>query len=162
MTYLPNYPITHVGFSTTYARCLKDIPNISFSMLRHTLASPFGGRFLRDMNQLGIPVHVWTVNEESWMEWSVRGVQKGLSGVITDDVALFHGVCNRMGNIEGQTPTTNKHQRKAGGLNSWFLYRTVRFWGEIALVHFIIALFITREWVRHGSLSHHIGRELNG
>ncbi|KAI3322555.1 PLC-like phosphodiesterase [Xylariaceae sp. AK1471] len=159
MKYLPDYPITHVGFSTTYARCLTHIPNISFSMLRHTIASPFGGRFLRDMKQLGIPVHVWTVNEENWMEWSVR---KGLSGVITDEVALFHEVCDRVSNGKGQTQSTNKSRGKAAGLNSWFLYRTVRFWGEMALIHFLIAIFMARDWLKHGSPSHHISKTLSG
>ncbi|KAI0479571.1 PLC-like phosphodiesterase [Xylaria cf. heliscus] len=156
MKYLPNYPITHVGFSTTYARCLTDIPNISFSMLRHTIASPFGGRFLTDMKELGIPVYVWTVNEESWMEWSVR---KELTGVITDEVALFHEVCKRMGNGGSQVQTTDKSQTKRSGLNT--LYRMGRFWCEMVLFHFLIAIFMAREWLKHGSPSHRINKALN-
>ncbi|KAI0540643.1 PLC-like phosphodiesterase [Xylaria digitata] len=159
MTYLPDYHITHVGFSTSYARCLTHIPNISFSMLRHTIASPFGGRFLRDMKQLGIPVHVWTVNEESWMEWSVR---QELSGVITDEVALFHDVCDRIGNAEGQAPATSKSPRKTTAPKSWFLYQKARFWGEMALIHFLITIFLAREWLKHGSQSRHINKVLNG
>ncbi|KAI0450271.1 PLC-like phosphodiesterase [Xylaria acuta] len=158
MKYLPDYHITHVGFSTAYARHLTDIPNISFSMLRHTIASPFGGCFLKDMKKLGIPVYVWTVNEESWMEWSIR---KDLTGVITDEVALFHEVCNRMGNGDSQTQATDKSKKKAEGLNSWFLYRTARFWGEMALFQFLIAAFMAREWFKHGSPSHRISKALN-
>ncbi|KAH8165628.1 hypothetical protein CIB48_g2612 [Xylaria polymorpha] len=158
MKYLPNYPITHVGFSTTYARCLTDIPNISFSMLRYTLASPSGLRFLKDMKELGIPVYVWTVNEENWMEWCVR---KEFTGVITDEVALFHEVCNRMGDGNSQIQTTDKSQKRATGLNNWFLYRTLRFWGEMAVIHFLITIVMAREWLKHGSPSHRISKALN-
>ncbi len=35
---------------------------------------------------------MWTVNEEQWMEWSIR---KGVDGVITDDPKLFLEVCQR-------------------------------------------------------------------
>ncbi|KAI1133463.1 PLC-like phosphodiesterase [Nemania abortiva] len=158
MKYLPGFPIAYVGVSTTYARYLTDIPNISFSMLRHALASPFGSRFLRDMNKLGIPVYVWTVNEESWMEWSVR---KQLSGVITDEVSLFHEVCKRIGGGEGQTQTTNRSQKDAAGPKFRYLYRTLRFWGEMALLHFFVAIFLFREW-RNGSPRHRINKALNG
>ncbi|KAI0202024.1 PLC-like phosphodiesterase [Astrocystis sublimbata] len=152
MKYLPTYPITHVGFSTTYARCLVDIPNISFSMLRHTIASPFGLRFLRDMKKLGIPVHVWTVNEESWMEWSIR---KEVSGVITDEVALFHKVCDRMGDLDG------KSGKRAAGLKSFSLFQFVRFWAEIALFQFLVTAYMARERWRHGSPEHRVNKALN-
>ncbi|KAI0402217.1 PLC-like phosphodiesterase [Xylaria palmicola] len=151
MKYLPDYPITHVGFSTTYARYLTDIPNISFSMLRHTLASPFGGRFLRDMKALGIPVHVWTVNEESWMEWCI---EKGLSGVITDEVALFHDMCDRIGD-GSQTQAANKRRGKTPRL-----YRTARFYGEMVLFQFLVAIFMAAEFFKHGSPSHRINKAL--
>lgn len=155
MKYLPSYPITHVGFSTTYARCLTHIPNISFSMQRHALASPCGGRFLRDMKRLGIPVHVWTVNEEGCMEWSI---EKELSGVITDEVALFREVCNRTGSDEVRTPTTSSRQKNAFRI----IYQNMRFWVEIALVHLLITLFQARQWLKYGSPRRHIKRELNG
>ncbi|KAI1738995.1 PLC-like phosphodiesterase [Xylaria scruposa] len=156
MKYLPDYHITHVGFSTTYARCLVDIPNISFSMLRHAIASPFGGRFLKDMKNLGIPVYVWTVNEEAWMEWSVR---KELTGVITDEVALFHEVCDRMSNGDSQIPITDK--KKTKGLKSWSLYRAARFWGEMVLFQFLIAVFMAKERFKYGSPSYRINKALN-
>jgi len=35
---------------------------------------------------------VWTVNEEEWMEWSIR---KGVDGVVTDDPKKFLDVCRR-------------------------------------------------------------------
>ncbi|KAI0102034.1 PLC-like phosphodiesterase [Nemania sp. FL0031] len=152
MKYLPNFPITHVGISTTYARYLTDIPNISFSMLQHTLSTPFGTCFLRDMNKLGIPVYVWTVDEENWMEWSIR---KQLSGVITNEVALFHEVCKRVGGGEGSTQTTSRNRRKATGLKS-----TVRFWSEMVLLRFFVTLFLAKEWL-NGSPRHRISKLLN-
>ncbi|KAI0434358.1 PLC-like phosphodiesterase [Xylaria sp. FL1042] len=158
MIYLPDYPITHVGFSISYARCLIDIPNISFSIRQHALASSSGERFLQDMKQLGIPTYVWTVNEESRMEWSVR---KGLSGVITDEVALFREVCNRMRCVDAQTSVISKPQKKAS-LSYWSLYRSVRFRGEMVVFNFLATMFIIREWLKHGSISHHINKVLNG
>ncbi|KAI0858079.1 PLC-like phosphodiesterase [Xylaria cubensis] len=158
MKYLPDYHITHVGFSTSYARCLVDIPNISFSMLRHSIAFPFGGRFLKDMKDLGIPVYVWTVNEENGMEWSVR---KELTGVITDEVALFHEVCDRMSNGDKQVRITDKSRKKTQGLKSWSLYRTAHFWGEMLLFQFLIAVFMAKEWFKHGSPSRRVSKALN-
>jgi phosphatidylglycerol phospholipase C len=110
------------------------------------------------MKELGIPVHIWTVNDESWMEWSVRN---GLSGVITDEVALFHEVCDRIGNGKGQIQSTNKSQRKTAGLSSLLIYRTVRSWGEMALIHFLIGIFMARDWLKHGSPSHQISKTLS-
>ncbi|RYC57106.1 hypothetical protein CHU98_g9111 [Xylaria longipes] len=158
MKYLPDYHITHLGFSTTTARHLIDIPNISFSIIQYAIASPSGGRFLKDMKGLGIAVYVWTVNEESWMEWSV---QKELTGVITDEVALFHEVCNRMGNGDTQIQTSDKSRKKAGGLRSWFLYRKAQFLGEMAIFYLLVAMLSAREWVKYGSPSHHISKALN-
>ncbi|KAI0412689.1 PLC-like phosphodiesterase [Xylaria grammica] len=158
MTYLPDYPITHLGFSLSYARCLIDIPNISFSMMWQTIASPFGKSFLRDMKQLGIPVYVWTVNEEAWMEWCVR---KEVSGIITDEVALCREVCDRTGNVEGQASSASKRQERTTGLKSRFL-RTARFWTEMALINCLVTLFVAREWLKHGATSRHISKVLNG
>ncbi|KAI1167687.1 PLC-like phosphodiesterase [Nemania serpens] len=159
MKYLPDYPITHLGFSVSYARCLTHIPNISFSMLRYTLASPSGGRFLRDMKELGIPVYVWTVDEESWMEWSIR---KQVTGVITDEVALFNEVCKRVGNGEGQTQANNTTRRKAAAIKSWFLYRTIQFCGEMTLFNLLATIFLAREFLKGGSTRHRVNKALNG
>ncbi|KAI0833189.1 PLC-like phosphodiesterase [Hypoxylon sp. FL0890] len=92
--YLPGFPIAHVGFSGIYARAVAArVPGLSVSMLRFMLAVPIvGSRFIRDMKRSGHPIHVWTVNDEDWMEWSIR---KELDGVITDDPKLFLEVCNR-------------------------------------------------------------------
>ncbi|KAI1418730.1 PLC-like phosphodiesterase [Hypoxylon sp. FL1857] len=92
--YLPELWIAHVGFSGIYARALAaHVSGLSFSMQRYMLAMPVtGSRFIRDMKQSGNPIHVWTVNDEDWMEWSIR---KELNGVVTDDPKLFLEVCRR-------------------------------------------------------------------
>ncbi|KAI1107056.1 PLC-like phosphodiesterase [Jackrogersella minutella] len=92
--YLPGFPIAHVGFSSIYARALANhVPDLSVSMILYMLAMPVTGwRFIRDMKRSGHPIYVWTVNDESWMEWSIR---KELDGVITDDPKLFLEVCAR-------------------------------------------------------------------
>jgi phosphatidylglycerol phospholipase C len=46
----------------------------------------------------GRRLYVWTVNEEAWMEWSVR---KAVDGVVTDDPRLMREVCDRMVGNDG-------------------------------------------------------------
>ncbi|KAF2838317.1 tubulin-domain-containing protein [Patellaria atrata CBS 101060] len=84
--YLPGFPITHIGFSTLYARQFFCVPNISFNMLQFVLMGPLGWSFRRKAKELGRPVLVWTVNEESKMKWCIK---KNLDGVITDDPKKF-------------------------------------------------------------------------
>ncbi|KAL9132149.1 MAG: hypothetical protein Q9217_000083 [Psora testacea] len=89
--YLPTFPITHIGFSISYARQFLSAPNVSFNMLQRSLIVPiFGARFLRDAKAKGRPVYDWSVNEESMMNWSIK---QGLDGVITDDPKRFLEVC---------------------------------------------------------------------
>ncbi|KAL7622918.1 hypothetical protein AAE478_006597 [Parahypoxylon ruwenzoriense] len=109
--YLPGYPIANVGFSTIYARALAaQVPGMAISMLRYTLATPIlGQHFIRDMKRSGHPVHVWTVNEEDWMEWSVRAE---LDGVITDDPKLFLEVCRRMADKETRDGDRVRRRRR--------------------------------------------------
>jgi len=89
--YLPTFPISHIGFSITYARQFLSVPNVSFNMLQKTLLVPFfGKRFIRDAKDQGRPIFAWTVNEEDMMRWCIS---KGLDGVITDDPKKFLDVC---------------------------------------------------------------------
>lgn len=90
-TYLPSFPITHIGFSLSYARQFFAIPNVSFNLLQKMLVGPLGVRFLRDAAALGRPVIGWTVNEENMMRWSIK---HELDGVITDDPKRFLEVCD--------------------------------------------------------------------
>lgn len=90
--YLPSFPITHIGFSTSYARQFFKAPNVSFNMLLPILMAPGGKKFIRDAQALGRPVFAWTVNVEDKMEWCIR---RNLDGVCTDDPKLFLDVCDR-------------------------------------------------------------------
>lgn len=100
-TYLPNFPITHIGFSIPYARrffSLSHSPPISFNIVYKILVGPFGASFLRDVKnpkKTGEPrdIFTWTVNDRNWMQWSIK---KKVDGVITDDPKLFLEVCKEM------------------------------------------------------------------
>ncbi|KAI2625816.1 PLC-like phosphodiesterase [Hypoxylon sp. NC1633] len=110
--YLPKYRVANVGFSTTYSRAIAaNVPDASISMLHFTLALPFvGQRFIRDMKRAGHPLHVWTVNEEDWMEWSIR---KELDGVITDDPKLFLEVCRRATNKNAKSEAAESTRNRS-------------------------------------------------
>lgn len=82
LKYLPGFPITHIGFSISYARQFLKVPNVSFNMLQKIMVGPWGDQFLAECKALNRPVFLWTVNEEKWMKWSIK---KGVDGVITDD-----------------------------------------------------------------------------
>jgi hypothetical protein len=49
-----------------------------------------GSSFLRDAKAAKREVILWTVDEVSWMKWSIG---KGVDGVITDDPRIFLEVC---------------------------------------------------------------------
>lgn len=91
--YLPGFPVSHIGFSISYARHFFDVPNVSFNMLLPSLIAPGGKSFLRDAKEKhNRQVYAWTVNEQDKMEWCIR---KQLDGVITDDPKKFLEVCER-------------------------------------------------------------------
>jgi hypothetical protein len=89
-TYLPDYSISYIGFSTTYARQFLSVPNISFNMIQAVLIGPMGSWFIRDAKKLRRPVFAWTVNHDNRMQWCIR---KGLDGVFTDDPKRFLELC---------------------------------------------------------------------
>jgi hypothetical protein len=91
LKYLPGFPISHIGFSTCYARQFLNVPNVSFNMLQKVLLGPIGARFMRDVKKAGRPMYVWTVNDSNLMKWSI---QKNLDGVITDDPKRFNKICD--------------------------------------------------------------------
>ncbi|CAD6442541.1 2ee8710c-0190-46e5-bca8-405a333a12f4 [Sclerotinia trifoliorum] len=88
--YLPDFPITHIGFSIAYAREFLSVPNINFNMLRQILAGPRGTKFMADTRAAKRSMLVWTVNEEQWMRWCIK---KEVDGVITDDPKKYLKVC---------------------------------------------------------------------
>lgn len=89
-TYLPAYPVAHIGFSTSYARQFLEVPNVSFNMLQPILLGPIGASFVRDVKAAGRQLFVWTVNDEAMMRWSIK---KKVDGVITDEPKKFLDVC---------------------------------------------------------------------
>ena len=92
-TYLPGYPITYIGFSTTYARQFFSVPNVSFNIMQASLMGPIGSSFIRKAQSLRRPLFVWTINEEKKMRW---GIRKGLDGVVTDDPKKFLEICEEV------------------------------------------------------------------
>lgn len=96
--YLPKYPITHIGFSTCYARQFLKVPDVSFNMLQKVLLGPIGARFIRDVKKADRQLFVWTVNERNLMQWSI---QQEVDGVITDDTEKFRKVCDDWTEDEG-------------------------------------------------------------
>ena len=101
--YLPDFPVSHIGFSTIYARSFLKVPNISFNMFSKILMGPIGTNFIRDVKAAGRELFVWTVNDENTMKWSV---QKKLDGVITDNPEKFRQICDEWRDDEEEvTPT---------------------------------------------------------
>jgi hypothetical protein len=90
--YSPGFPISHIGFSISYAEKFLSIPNVSFNMLQGSLMGPFGASFLRKAKELNRPVFAWTVNEEKRMRWCIR---EELDGTISDNPKMFLEVCDR-------------------------------------------------------------------
>lgn len=95
--YLPGFPISHIGFSTCYARQFLKVENCSFNMLQKVLLGPIGANFMKDVRKAGRQLFVWTVNDENLMKWSI---QRRVDGVITDDPKKFKEVCDNYGDNE--------------------------------------------------------------
>jgi phosphatidylglycerol phospholipase C len=94
--YLPGYPITHIGFSISYARPFLKVPDVSFNMFQKIMVGPCGDAFLRDIRKAKRSIFFWTVNEEIWMRWSIC---KRVDGIITDDPKKYLEVCQ---NYDGE------------------------------------------------------------
>ena len=90
--YLPDYSITHIGFTISYARQFLALPNISFNSLQKSLMGPRGTSYIRNVKAKNRPLYVWTVNEDYFMRWSI---DRQVDGVITDDPKKFIEVCER-------------------------------------------------------------------
>lgn len=101
--YLPGFPVSHIGFSTCYARKFLKVPNVSFNMLQKVLLGPVGARFMRDVRKAKRPLFVWTVNETNLMKWSI---QKNVDGVITDDPQRFKQICDEWDEKEPRAKPT--------------------------------------------------------
>jgi hypothetical protein len=89
--YLSGFPVSHIGFSTCYARMFLKVPNVSFNMLQKVLLGPIGANFIKEVKDAGRQLFTWTVNDDNMMRWSI---QKEVDGVITDDPRRFKEICD--------------------------------------------------------------------
>ena len=133
--YLPGFPVSHIGFSTMYARRFFSVPNISFNMLHQVLHGPFGALFIRKAKALNREVFAWTVNDENRMRWCIR---KQLDGVITDDPKTFLEVCK---DYEKVPLEKNVKIRERYELMDW---------ASIIRVQVLVAVFILVFRIRFG------------
>jgi hypothetical protein len=90
--YCPGFPISHIGFSLSYAEQFLGVPNVSFNMLRGALTGSAGAAFLRKAKALKRPVFAWTVNDTKSMRWCIA---EELDGVISDDPRRYLEVCKQ-------------------------------------------------------------------
>lgn len=95
--YLSGYPISHIAFSTCYARMFLKVPNVSFNMLQKVLLGPIGAKFIKEVKDAGRQLFIWTVNDSNMMKW---GIQKEVDGVITDDPRKFKEICDNWDDSE--------------------------------------------------------------
>ncbi|TLD28022.1 PLC-like phosphodiesterase [Venturia nashicola] len=129
--YLPNYPISHIGFSTNYARQFFTVPNVSFNMLQAVLVGPMGSAFIKEAKQYNRSIFAWTVNEEKRMRWCIN---EALDGVITDDPEKFLQISKEYENVIVR-------QKNRGILRKKERF-TIRDWFEIVRTNFFIVLFL--------------------
>jgi glycerophosphoryl diester phosphodiesterase len=126
--YLPGFPVSHIGFSTLYARRFLNVPNISFNMLHQVLHGPIGGAFMRKAKGLNREIFAWTVNDEKRMRWCIR---KELDGVVTDDPKKFLEVCRDY----EQLPLDEKEVKVKERYD-------VRDWTSIVKIQVLVAVFV--------------------
>jgi len=114
--YLPGFPITHIGFSTSYARQFLKVPNVSFNMLLPILYGPGGRKFIKDVQAQNRPIFAWTVNEVVKMDWCIR---RNLDGVITDDPKLYLEVCKKFDERKPEPRMSIRHFMD--GIRIWIM-----------------------------------------
>ncbi|KAK1543274.1 glycerophosphoryl diester phosphodiesterase [Colletotrichum paranaense] len=154
-TILPAYPISLISWSPLYARnfLTPKQPNLSFNMFQKSLVGPVGKLFIRDVKKNHRQLFVWTVNDEEWMEWSIRA---GADGVITDDPELFREVCKRWEGASTSTSTSTsvpsgerevdadekaRAARRKGRVRDGTWKRTARLYLEVAGIQVLVAVF---------------------
>ncbi|OAX81221.1 hypothetical protein ACJ72_04437 [Emergomyces africanus] len=89
--HLPAYPVCLISYSLVYARQFIQVPNIIFNLKLEALMGPGGAQFLIDAKNALHDVFAWTVNDESFMWWSLR---HGLDGIVTDKPDVCRRVCD--------------------------------------------------------------------
>ncbi|KAK4168820.1 glycerophosphoryl diester phosphodiesterase [Cladorrhinum sp. PSN259] len=141
---LPTYPVAYIGFSIIYAhRFLSEskYPNVNFNLLQQGLVGPVGGQFIKAIRRAERKLYVWTVNEEAWMEWSIK---KGVDGVITDDPKRFKEVLARHSSLRSKESTR-------GGLvdvKRVGLGKTLKLYATAYIMQLLAMVFLLLWWRR--------------
>jgi glycerophosphoryl diester phosphodiesterase len=133
--YLPGFPVSHIGFSTLYARRFFSVPNISFNMLHQVLHGPIGSAFIRKAKSLNREVFAWTVNDENRMRWCIR---KQLDGVVTDDPKKFLEICKDYEQVPLEKGIEVKERYD------------LRDWASIVRIQVLVAIFVVVFRVKFG------------
>jgi glycerophosphoryl diester phosphodiesterase len=133
--YLPGFPVSHIGFSTSYARQFFSVPNISFNMLHQVLHGPIGGAFIRKAKKLNREIFAWTVNDGNHMRWCIR---KELDGVITDDPKKFLEVCKDYEEEPAEKDVKSKEKYHA------------KDWVHILRIQILVAVFVMYFQFKYG------------
>lgn len=141
--------MAYIGWSLSFASALFAVPNMNFNLLQHSLAGPWGYAFLRRAHRNGRLVFDWTVNDEEWMEWSIR---RGIDGVITDDPKLFLDICDRW-------PEDPDHAAALAGRHSSLKKSTKNFL-LVTIVVIVSSIFIFLNTLMKGSPRSQVRRAL--
>ncbi|KAK1980265.1 glycerophosphoryl diester phosphodiesterase [Colletotrichum cereale] len=152
-TILPAYPLALISWSPLYARKFlsPSQPNLSFNMFQKALVGPVGRLFIRDVQKADRRLFAWTVNDEEWMEWSIRA---GVDGVITDDPEMFLEVCRRWkgrdeddddetavaSKATGEEPSA-RAARRAGRVHDGTWRRALKLRLNVAAIQVLVLLF---------------------
>ncbi|KAK0735651.1 PLC-like phosphodiesterase [Apiosordaria backusii] len=118
--HLPGFKRAYIGFSLLYAKRFLDDkkwPGVGFNLLQQSLVGPVGGRFVKRIRGAKTErgLWVWTVNERGWMRWAM---DKGVDGVVTDEVGLLREVLDEEGEEKGEG-------RKKGRVSVGMYFRAV-------------------------------------
>ncbi|KAI1819458.1 PLC-like phosphodiesterase [Xylaria intraflava] len=92
LKHLPDFEITLIAASPSYATALLQVPNLNFNLNNYSFATASGARFLREAKQRRRIVFSWSNNKTEWM---ARCIHDGFDAVITDDPRQFLELRNR-------------------------------------------------------------------
>ncbi|KAK0668829.1 PLC-like phosphodiesterase [Cercophora samala] len=146
---LPGFKRAYIGFSLLYAKRFLDDerwPGVRFNLLQQALVGPVGRGFRERVKGAGRErkLWVWTVNDERWMRWAR---DKGVDGVVTDEVGLLRGVLDEG---EGEGEKGRKGGRKV----------TVGMYIRAAMVQVLTLVLVVVIWGRLKKVGRVIGGEV--
>ena len=74
----------------TYSRQFLAVPDTSFNILQPSLVSPYGRKFIQEVQAHHRQIYSWTVMDEKNMDWCIR---REMDGVIVENVPKFLEMC---------------------------------------------------------------------